>query len=42
MKPYHLEKGDTIGVVAPSNSITKGDLEYINKSILLMESTVFK
>ena len=42
MKPYHLEKGDTIGVVAPSNSITKGDLEYINKSILLMESTGFQ
>ena len=37
-----LKKGDTIGVVAPSSPIDKDDLEAINNSVLLMESTGLK
>lgn len=37
-----LKKGDTIGVIAPSNYIEKDDLEYINASIALMEASGFK
>lgn len=37
-----LKKGDTIGVIAPSNYIEKDDLEYINASIALMEVSGFK
>ena len=42
MRPSKLKKGDTIGVIAPSNSIEKDDLEYINASIALMEASGFK
>lgn len=37
-----LRKGDTIGVIAPSSKIDKDDLETINNSVLLMESTGLK
>ena len=37
-----LKKGDTVGVVAPSSPIDKDDLEAINNSVLLMESTGLK
>ena len=42
MIPSKLKKGDTIGVIAPSNYIEKDDLEYINASIALMEVSGFK
>lgn len=42
MIPNKLKKGDTIGVIAPSNYIEKDDLEYINASIALMEASGFK
>lgn len=42
MIPTKLKKGDTIGVIAPSNYIEKDDLEYINASIALMEVSGFK
>ena len=42
MIPTKLKKGDTIGVIAPSNYIEKDDLEYINASIALMEASGFK
>lgn len=42
MRPSRLKKGDTIGVIAPSNYIEKDDLEYINASIALMEASGFK
>lgn len=42
MIPSKLKKGDTIGVIAPSNYIEKDDLEYINASIALMEASRFK
>ena len=42
MIPNKLNKGDTIGVIAPSNCIDEGDLEYINASISLMEMSGFK
>ena len=42
MIPSKLKKGDTIGVIAPSNYIDKDDLEYINASIALMEASGFK
>lgn len=37
-----LKKGDTIALVAPSSPVDKEDLEVINNSILLMESSGFK
>ena len=37
-----LKKGDTIGVIAPSSSVDKDDLEAINNSVLLIESAGFK
>lgn len=37
-----IKKGDTIGVIAPSSKIEEDDLEAINNSVLLMESTGFK
>lgn len=40
--PNKLEKGDKIGVIAPSNPITQESLEDINNSIMLMESSGFK
>lgn len=42
MVPYRLEKGDTVGVIAPSNYIKEDDLEYINASIALMEGMGLK
>lgn len=42
MKPNKLEKGDCIGVIAPSNYIKEDDLEYINASIHLMEGLGLK
>lgn len=41
MIPERLKKGDTIGLIAPSSPVDKDDLEIINKSILLMESSGF-
>ena len=37
-----LKKGDVIGVIAPSSTVDKDDLEVINNSVLLMESAGFK
>lgn len=37
-----IKKGDTIGVIAPSSKIDEDDLEVINNSVLLMESTGLK
>ena len=37
-----IKKGDMIGVIAPSSKIDKDDLEVINNSVLLMESTGLK
>ena len=37
-----IKKGDTIGVIAPSSKIDEDDLEAINNSVLLMESTGLK
>lgn len=39
--PKKLEKGDKIGVIAPSRPITEEGLEAMNESILLMESSGF-
>ena len=36
------KKGDTVGVIAPSSKIDEDDLETINNSVLLMESTGLK
>lgn len=38
MIPRKLKKGDTIGVIAPSNSIQEDDKPYIDKSISLFEN----
>lgn len=40
--PQKLEKGDKIGVIAPSSPITEKSLEDINNSILLMEGSGFQ
>ena len=37
-----LKKGDVVGVIAPSSKIDEDDLETINNSVLLMESTGLK
>ena len=37
-----LKSGDVIGVISPSSSVDKDDLEVINNSVLLMESAGFK
>ncbi len=37
-----IKKGDTVGVIAPSSRIDEDDLEPINNSVLLMESTGLK
>ena len=37
-----LKKGDIVGVIAPSSKIDEDDLEVINNSVLLMESTGLK
>ena len=41
MLPNKLKKGDNIGLIAPSSPIEKDDLEIINQSIMLMESSGF-
>ena len=41
MLPNKLNKGETIGLIAPSSPIEKDDLEIINQSIMLMESSGF-
>ena len=40
--PNALKKGDIIGVIAPSDSIDKDDIEFINKSSKLFEDLGFK
>ena len=42
IKPKKLEKGDTIGIIAPSDPVLKKDIEEINNSITLMEKSGFK
>lgn len=42
MIPDRLKKGDTIGVIAPSNSIDIDDNEFIQKSSKLFEDLGFK
>ena len=42
MIPKAIKKGDTIGVIAPSNYVKEDDLEYINASIYLMEKLGLK
>ena len=37
-----IKKGDTVGIIAPSSKIDEDDLETINNSVLLMESTGLK
>lgn len=37
MLPKKLEKGDTIGIIAPSNPITEKSMPDINNSIKLFE-----
>ena len=37
LKVNKLKKGDTIGVIAPSNSIDNDDKEFIQKSCKLFE-----
>lgn len=39
--PNRLQKGDKIGVVAPSSPLTSDDLEAVNNSISLMEASGF-
>ena len=41
MSPNKLKKGETIGLIAPSSPIEKDDIEIINQSIMLMESSGF-
>lgn len=41
MIPDKLRKGDIIGLIAPSSPVEKEDLEVINQSIMLMESSGF-
>ncbi len=42
MVPKKLEKGDKIGIIAPAGTIKEEDLEVVNNSILLMESSGFQ
>lgn len=42
MIPNKLEKGDTIGVVAPSNPIIGDNIDEINKARQIVESDGFK
>ena len=42
MIPNRLKKGDIIGVIAPSNSIDKDDIEFIKKSSKLFEDLGFE
>lgn len=40
--PKRIKKGDKIGIIAPSSSITEESIETVNNSILLMEGSGFK
>lgn len=40
--PEKLKKGDKIGIIAPAGSVEEDDLEVVNNSILLMESSGFQ
>lgn len=42
MIPNRLQKGDKIGVIAPSSPVTENKLEDINNSITLMEASGFE
>ena len=42
IKPMKIKKGDTIGVVAPSNPITGDNMEEIKKAKIILESYGFK
>ncbi len=42
MIPNKLKKGDTIGIIAPSNSIQEDDKPYIDKSTSLFEELGYK
>ena len=42
MIPVRLHKGDTLGIIAPSNPVTPENLEEFNASILLMEKAGYK
>lgn len=42
MIPNRLKKGDTIGVIAPSDSIDEDDIEFIQRSSKLFEDLGFK
>ena len=42
MIPARLQKGDTLGIIAPSDSVTAKNLEEFNNSILLMEGSGYK
>lgn len=42
MIPEKLKKGDTIGLIAPSDPISKSDMEGINNSIRLLEENGYK
>ncbi len=42
MIPQRLKKGDIIGLISPSDSITKDDLDVINNSICLVEASGFR
>ena len=42
MKPRILKKGDTIGVIAPSDPITENEIEDIKKSVKLVEDLGLK
>ena len=41
MKPERLKKGDTIGIIAPSNPITERYKEYLNNIIKIFENMGF-
>lgn len=36
MIPNRLKKGDTLGIIAPSDNVTEQNLDEFNSSILLM------
>ena len=42
MIPARLQKGDTLGIIAPSDSVTAKNLEEFNNSILLIEGSGYK
>lgn len=42
MRAEKLKKGDTIGIIAPSEPITEKHKEYMKKSIKIFEDMGFK